>query len=48
MLNPDTGEAYCTSEAVAVTFDLNTRKVIEANPEHMAMLEKRVPKGLSI
>ena len=48
MLNPDTGEAYCTSEAVAVTFDLNTRKVIEANPEHMAMLEKRVPKGLSL
>lgn len=48
LTNPVTGRVYCTSEAVAVTFDLDTRKVIAANPEHMALLEARVPKGLKI
>lgn len=46
--NPVTGKVYCTSEAVAVTFDLNTRKVIEANPDHMKLLEERVPRGLKV
>lgn len=46
--NPISGKVYCTSEAVAVTFDINTRKVIAADPEHMTLLEERVPKGLII
>lgn len=48
LINPVTGKVYCTSEAVAVTFDLETRKVITANPDHMMLLEKRVPQGLKI
>lgn len=46
--NPITGVVYCTSEAVAITFDLDKRKAIETDPENMALLEKRVPKGLKI
>ena len=48
IMDPRTGKAWCTSEAVAVTFDLDTRKVIQANPEHMALLEERAVRGLSI
>lgn len=48
MLDPDTGEAWMTSEAVAVTFDLTTRKVIPTPPEQMQLLEKIAPRGLSI
>ena len=46
LMDPATGSAWCTSEAVAVTFDLDTRKVIAANPEHMAMLEQHAVRGL--
>lgn len=48
VMNPDTGEAYITSEAVAVTFDLETRKVIPTPPEQIAQLEKLAPKGLKL
>ena len=48
IMDPRTGKAWCTSEAVAVTFALDTRKVIQANPEHMALLEERAVRGLSI
>ncbi|MEO1642366.1 MAG: thioesterase family protein [Pseudomonadota bacterium] len=48
MLDPDTGEAWMTSEAVAVTFDLNTRKVIPTPPEQIAALEKIAPRGLTL
>lgn len=47
VLNPDTGEAYITSQAVAVTFDLDTRKVIPTPPEQIAELEKLAPRGLT-
>jgi acyl-CoA thioester hydrolase len=46
MLNPDTGDAYITTQAVAVTFDLETRKVIPAPPEQIAELERLAPRGL--
>lgn len=48
VMNPDTGDAYITSEAVAVTFDLETRKVIPTPPEQIAELEKLAPKGLKL
>ncbi|MEM1035485.1 MAG: thioesterase family protein [Pseudomonadota bacterium] len=48
MLNPDTGEAWMTSEAVAVTFDLKTRKVIPTPPDQIAALEKIAPRGLTL
>lgn len=48
LTDPSTGQVYCTSSAVVVTFDLNSRKVIAANPDHMAMLEKRAVRGLRL
>jgi acyl-CoA thioester hydrolase len=48
MLDPDTGDAWITSEAVAVTFDLNTRKVIPTPPDQMIALEEIAPKGLTL
>ncbi len=45
-LDPDTGDAWLTSEAVAVTFDLDTRKVIPTPPQQMQALEKLAPRGL--
>ena len=48
VLDPDDGEAYMTSQAVAVTFDLDTRKVIPTPPEQIAELEKLAPSGLTL
>ena len=48
MLDPDTGAAWITSEAVAVTFDLDTRKVIPTPPEQIAELERLAPRGLRL
>ncbi|MEM7459774.1 MAG: thioesterase family protein, partial [Pseudomonadota bacterium] len=48
VLNPDNGEAYMTSQAVAVTFDLDTRKVIPTPPEQIAELERLAPRGLQL
>ena len=45
-LDPDSGEAYITSQAVAVTFDLDKRKVIPTPAEQIAELEKLAPRGL--
>jgi len=47
-LNPDTGEAMCTSEAVAIALNLDTRKIIPASPEHLAALERIAPSGLTV
>lgn len=48
LTNPVSGQVLCTSEAIAVTFDINTRKIVPTNPEHMRLLEERVPRGLVI
>ncbi|MCH9752036.1 MAG: thioesterase family protein [Alphaproteobacteria bacterium] len=48
ILDPDTGDAWITSEAVAVTFDLDTRKAIPTPPEQIAELEKLAPRGLRL
>jgi len=48
ILDPDTGEAWMTSEAVSVTFNLDTRKVIATAPEQIASLEKIAPRGLAL
>lgn len=48
LLNPVTGKPWVTGQAYAVTFDLNTRKVIEANPAHMDMLKKHAGTGLRL
>ena len=48
MLDPDTGEAWLTSQAVAVTFDLDKRKVIPTPPEQIEELGKLAPPGLRL
>lgn len=48
VMNPDDGEAWATTQAVAVTFDLNTRKVITTPPGPMQALAKIAPRGLRL
>jgi len=48
MLDPETGQAWVTTQAVAVTFDLEKRKVIPTPPEQIAELEKLAPRGLRL
>lgn len=48
ILDPDSGEAWATTEAVAVSLNLETRKIMPASPELMAALAKIAPAGLTI
>ncbi|MEE2877801.1 MAG: thioesterase family protein [Pseudomonadota bacterium] len=48
MLDPDTGLPWMTSEAVAVTFDLNKRKAISTPPEMMEDLARVAPGKLTL
>lgn len=48
LLDPVTGEAWCTAEAVAVTFDLITRKTIAIPQAQRSALEARIVKGMTI
>lgn len=48
VLDPFTGRPWATTQAVAVTFDLNTRKVIPTPAEAMRKLEEIAPKGLQL
>lgn len=48
IVDPDSGEAWCTSEAVAVALNLETRKIMPATPEMMAALAQVAPDGLSV
>lgn len=48
LVNPATGKAWLTSEAVAVTFDLQERKLINTPAEHIDMLETLAPRGLKL
>jgi acyl-CoA thioester hydrolase len=47
VMDPETGEAWATTEAVAIALNLDTRKIMSAAPEHLAALEKLAPSGLS-
>jgi acyl-CoA thioester hydrolase len=48
ILDPESGGAWATSQAVAITLDLDARKAVAAPPEMLAELEKIAPKGLGI
>lgn len=48
VLDPDSGEAWATTEAVAVALNLETRKILSATPELMASLAKVAPAGLTV
>jgi acyl-CoA thioester hydrolase len=48
LLDPVSGEAWCTAEVVAVTFDLQTRKTVAIPEDHRAALVARSVKGMTI
>ena len=48
MLDPHSGKAWGTSEAVAVTLDLDARKIVTVSPAARAALERRVIAGLTL
>lgn len=48
VMDPDTGRPWATCEALAVSLDLDARKVIAAPPETKAALKELVPSGLFI
>ena len=47
-MDPDTGRAWMTSEAVAITFDLQARRAIPAPEDRIEELSRLAPKGLTI
>lgn len=48
MTDPISGRAWASCQAVAVTFDLDTRKTIKTAPEHIDLLKKIAPGDLKI
>lgn len=48
IFNVETGRCAATSEAVAVSFDLTTRKSVDISPEARESLEQRIVPGLSV
>ncbi len=48
LIDPDTGAAWCTSEAVAIVLNLDTRKIMPATPELQASLASVAPAGLTV
>jgi acyl-CoA thioester hydrolase len=48
IFNLETGRCAATSEAVAVSFDLTTRKSIDISPEARAAMQERIVPDLSV
>ncbi len=48
MVDPETGKAWGTSEAVAVTFDLDARKIVAITDEAREALMKQATPGLQL
>jgi acyl-CoA thioester hydrolase len=48
IFNVETGRCAATSEAVAISFDLTTRKSLDISPEARALLEQRIVPDLSV
>lgn len=48
MLDPATGQPWATSEAVAITFDLDARKVVAVSDSARAALSEHEVKGLAL
>jgi acyl-CoA thioester hydrolase len=48
LLDPLTGKAWGSAEAVAVNFDLDARKIIPIAPEARALLQEHIITGLTI
>ncbi len=48
IMDPASGRAWATAEALAVTFDLNTRKILPTRPEQIEQLAQLAPRGLTV
>ena len=48
VMDPVSGDAWLTCKAIAVTFNLKTRKIIPTPPEQMKELVKLAPEGLQV
>lgn len=48
LIDPESGAAWCTSEAVAIALNLDTRKIMPATPEMRASLARVAPAGLTV
>jgi acyl-CoA thioester hydrolase len=48
LVDPETGKAWGTSEAIAITFDLDARKVVPISDEAQAELAAHVVRGLTL
>jgi acyl-CoA thioester hydrolase len=48
MIDPDTGKAWGSSEAIAVTFDLDARKIVPISPAAKTALSASTVTGLSL
>ncbi len=48
MLDPATGEAWGSAEAVAVALDLDARKIVDISDQDRALLQRRVIAGLRL
>ncbi len=48
LLDPDTGRAWGSAEAIAVSFDLETRKIITLSDEELAKAEATAVPGLGL
>ena len=48
MVDPISGKPWVTAEAIALSFDLDTRKVIDINPQAHAALSAQVIPGLGL
>jgi acyl-CoA thioester hydrolase len=48
LLDPDTGRPWGSAEAIAVSFDLDTRKLIELPPEELARANAAAVPGLGL
>ncbi len=48
MLDPETGKAWGSSEAVAISLDLDARKIISINEEAQAVIRRRITPGLGL
>ena len=48
LLDPETGKAWGTSEAIAITFDLDARKVVAISEEAQADLAAHITQGLTL
>lgn len=48
LLDPATGRPWGAAEAVAVSFDLDTRKIVTLSPDALAEVQKQVTPGLAL